>query len=749
MELYPPHHYNDRDQHDSSSDHLRRPTSPSTLGYDSTATMATETDWSLPLHSDFTVPTSNVLTGSPPSELMTETNTHSNRRSIFGASIERKYGAFERPEIPQRTPSLQDNNHHTPDSPQHNIPLYTTTTNGVLQPAHNHQINGYGSLDHRRAVWSATHTNEPSVISPLHSPTTSYRNVVRTHSLQSATNTTAAGEDDCLRLMAPPFTKKIKQQYHKVHETRHAQSLLLGLAFCVLWTPNNIMAPNLTEMANDFGFVNNRDRDLYLGSYCALAQMVCSIPLAALIGLYTDICHSRKLLFVGTVLGSALATLLTAHTKLYWQLWVCRWITGGFMAGSVPVAFSFLGDLFDVSERNAASSFLTAMMGLGIILGQVYAGTVGSQGRGWEHAFVVSGRCSLVLGLLCLWLVKDPVRGGKEKVLQDMLRAGTRYERKLTWQGFVHAVRHNRSNAILLWQGFFSSFPWGVIFVFLNDYLSQERGFTVPDATYIVAVFGVGCAAGGILGGYFGQILLDLNRSYLPLFMAISTTLGAVPFLVLLNSSFTNAHGFYGIMIAFLGGCIASLPAVNVRPCLINVNLPESRGATLTAANLLINLGRGVGPCCITVLQNIFHTDRKFAFNFTMLVFWVISGFQLLFLMKSLPEDQDAMEAELAMYAKEAIRDARLPDDESGSLISIEDRIISFDDVAAKETIQYVREGLQELRPFQACGRIDELSSSKYNSSESSDTDPATENNNWTDQSLLYADKSDTKPILA
>jgi len=33
----------------------------------------------------------------------------------------------------------------------------------------------------------------------------------------------------------------------KPHETIHAQSLLLGLVFCAIWTPSNMMAPNLTE----------------------------------------------------------------------------------------------------------------------------------------------------------------------------------------------------------------------------------------------------------------------------------------------------------------------------------------------------------------------------------------------------------------------------------------------------------------------------------------------------------------------
>ena len=418
----------------------------------------------------------------------------------------------------------------------------------------------------------------------------------------------------------------------KPHETTHAQSLLLGLAFAAVWSPSNLMAPNLTEMAASFGLVTNADRDLYLGSYCALATGVLSLPLSALIGIGAErVC--RKRLLVSTVAAGALCCALTAQCRTYAQLFLLRLLNGGCMSGSVPVAFSFLGDMFAAEERNAASSGLTAMMGLGIILGQVYAGMVGSsgssssttqQGGGWRHAFEVSAVITAVLAGLCALLVRDPVRGGKEKVLQDMIKAGTRYERKLTWEGFLHAVRHNESNAILLWQGFFSSLPWGVIFVFLNDYLSQERGFTVPDATYLVLIFGLGCAAGGVLGGYLGQAVQAVNRSYLPLFMAVTTAAGILPFWGLLNSHFTNAHGFWGLALAGSGGLIASLPSVNVRPCLINVNPPETRGASLTAANLLINLGRGVGPSCVTFLTTIWRADRQFAFNVTVRVLCVV-----------------------------------------------------------------------------------------------------------------------------
>jgi MFS family permease len=411
-----------------------------------------------------------------------------------------------------------------------------------------------------------------------------------------------------------PNARTPQKRKQRVHENIHAQSLLLGLAFAAVWTPSNLMAPNLTEIAVDFGF-DESQRDLYLGSYCALATGVLSFPIGAGIGILTDIV-SRQRLFCFTVAGGALSAIATGFCQSYWQLFLARLLTGGFMSGSVPVAFSFLGDLFATEERNAASSGLTAMMGLGIILGQVYAGVVGST-AGWTHAFFVSGTGTMILAVLCLFLVQEPVRGGKEKALQDMLKAGTRYERKLTWKGFLHTVRHNESNTILLWQGFFSSLPWGIIFVFLNDYLSQERNFSVPDATFLVFLFGLGCAVGGILGGYLGQKVQAINRSYLPLFMSATTLLGILPFLGLLNSNFSSARGPRAMFFSISGGVIASLPAVNVRPVLINVNPPETRGASLTAANLLINLGRGIGPSCITLMGSIWHVDRKFAFNVT------------------------------------------------------------------------------------------------------------------------------------
>lgn len=63
------------------------------------------------------------------------------------------------------------------------------------------------------------------------------------------------------------------------------------------------------------------------------------------------------------------------------------------------------------------------------------------------------------------------------------------------------------------------------------------------------------------------------------------------------------------------------------------------------------------------------------------------------------------MEAELEHYVRSAIID-----DDSASVVSIEDRRRSFDMNAARETVTYVRQGIQELRPPFRCsdGRDEE-----------------------------------------
>ena len=208
------------------------------------------------------------------------------------------------------------------------------------------------------------------------------------------------------------------------------------------------MAPNLTQMAEFFHF-DPQQRDAYLGANIAFATGVLSLPLSALLGFFADVVDNRIQLFAWTVFGGGVTALATGASTTYTQLYFCRFLCGGCMSGSVPIAFSILGDLFDAKDRNAASSGLTAMMGTGILMGQVFAGTVGDI-VGWQRPFYVSGCMSIVMSIVVALLVEEPVRGGKEKVLQEMIEKGSAYDRKLSANGFLHAMTKNNTNIILI-----------------------------------------------------------------------------------------------------------------------------------------------------------------------------------------------------------------------------------------------------------------------------------------------------------
>jgi len=90
-----------------------------------------------------------------------------------------------------------------------------------------------------------------------------------------------------------------------------------------------------------------------------------------------------------------------------------------------------------------------------------------------------------------------------------------------------------------------------------------------------------------------------------------------------------------------------------------------------------------------------------------LILFWVVSAFQLVLLAKTLPDDQDGMEAELASYALHALANTgQAPLSLDDSFVSIEDRMTSFDGLAARQTLQYVSEGIRELKAEMSGNRI-------------------------------------------
>jgi len=65
--------------------------------------------------------------------------------------------------------------------------------------------------------------------------------------------------------------------------------------------------------------------------------------------------------------------------------------------------------------------------------------------------------------------------------------------------------------ALSLLQGAPGCVPWGIINVFLNDFLSEDRGFSVQAATTILVCFSAGYALGLVVGGAGGRFLYKID----------------------------------------------------------------------------------------------------------------------------------------------------------------------------------------------------------------------------------------------
>ena len=141
-----------------------------------------------------------------------------------------------------------------------------------------------------------------------------------------------------------------------------------------------------------------------MGPAFVLLYVVMGIPMARL----ADRTSRVKIIAAGCVVWSA-CTALTALTVQPWQLALARVGVGVGEACFMAPAYSLIADYFRPEKRGLAF----AILGLATYFGQI-AGVAGGpmmeRVYGWHAPFLALGIPGIILGLLFLWLVREPVR---------------------------------------------------------------------------------------------------------------------------------------------------------------------------------------------------------------------------------------------------------------------------------------------------------------------------------------------------
>jgi len=230
-----------------------------------------------------------------------------------------------------------------------------------------------------------------------------------------------------------------------------------------------------------------------------------------------------------------------------------------------------------------------------------------------------------------LLVCEEPKRGAADG--QQKFGSG------FAWDSVLNIVRI-RSNLLIFLQAGFGCVPWGIISAYLNDYLAQEGGLEVLNATYVIMLFGIGAALGGIFGSVTGQFLQNKNRALLGIFMGATTILSIPPILALVLIPDGKKHLAVFFVLATVGGFLASPTGANIPAIVINSNTPETRGSALALFNMCNDVGKGLGPLIGAALIGVF--GRRIALTIAITA-WLPCGVLCLLLSITYPSDEDNM----------------------------------------------------------------------------------------------------------
>tara|TARA_B100000131_G_scaffold185172_2_gene178346 strand:- start:12 stop:1253 length:1242 start_codon:yes stop_codon:yes gene_type:complete len=404
-------------------------------------------------------------------------------------------------------------------------------------------------------------------------------------------------------------------------------TIQIALISFFMFADQNLLGPNMTQIGSEFGMFNEGDVDYYIGGLINLAFWLLGGTISLFIGYFTDIISRRKLFVLIVIIGE-IPCLLSGFADTYIEFFIMRALTGLGIGGIIPITYSLLGDYYGPKERIKVVTLIGFASGLGVAIGQLASGMLGET-FGWRLPFIIFALPNFILAIIFFITTKEPKRGNMDDNSERFQISDFKNFRSLF---------KNKTNLLVFLQGIFGTVPWSVFGIFMIDYLSKNLGYERDGtATFALTLVGGMAILSSLIGGFIGNKLYKKNPKYLPLFCGISTILGVIPTLLLINVPKDNEILLF-IYAAFTGLFIAMTPP-NMKVILMNVNNPLNRGKVFSLYNFADDLGRGFGPFIIGLLL-VPTFGRNIAFNIAS-IFWVICGCLILMMVKTFPNEDN------------------------------------------------------------------------------------------------------------
>lgn len=324
---------------------------------------------------------------------------------------------------------------------------------------------------------------------------------------------------------------------------------------------------------------------------------------------------NRKILFSVSIVIAEIPCLLTAFSANYTQFFLLRILTGIGVGVSYPTTFSLLGDLYDEKHRSAAVTWMAAVIGLGQIAGMILGGYMGAV-YGWRLPFIAASIPGIIALIFFYLLAPEPKRGASEEALKQLINDGYVYSKTIKLSDYIELAKI-KTNLLLFIQGLAGTIPWGAIPLFFVKFMTNNKHFTVSQASTIFLFFGIGTTAGIILGGIWGGRLYKKSPANLPILCSITTFLGALITIFIFLAPWEKNMPLI-LTLGFSASLVSSITNPNCKTMLLDVNVPENRGAIFSLFNLTDSVGTGFGKFIGGILSVSFGIDKALGISAAM-----------------------------------------------------------------------------------------------------------------------------------
>jgi MFS family permease len=310
-------------------------------------------------------------------------------------------------------------------------------------------------------------------------------------------------------------------------------------------------------MRREFGL--NDTQIGWLGTAFTLLYAVIGLPL----GWIADTGSRKKLLAAGLAVWGAL-TGMAAWAVNVPMLVVSRLGLGVGEAAVAPTATSWIGDLFPAERRAKPLALFMLGVPVGGALSYFFSGPI-AQAFGWRRAMMVAAIPALILAPIVL-LLQEPRRGAAEPTNS----AATRRESIGQVMGRLLSI------PTFLWiiaSGALVNFNLYAIGTFLPAFLGRIHHLNVARAGIATGmVYMLGGVAGGTVGGFWGDSIVNRGGAHRRMFVAALAALAAAPFayfgirqglgaltlaVVLLTISYGFLNMYYGLVYASIQDIVA------------------------------------------------------------------------------------------------------------------------------------------------------------------------------------------------